>query len=405
MRAVIGNSLLSQLKPKLTPYDIWDEKLTGFILRVLPTGKMVYRCEYARGKRITIGTTKAVTPQQARDRVKEILGQVALGLSPGVKQNRDHMTLLDFIKSEYEPWRLANRKNGKADLKRLAVNFLNKLGSCALSEISPILIDKWRTSRINNGIRIATVNRDIVILKAALSKAVEWDFISEHPLRNLKLHKVDSAPKIRYLSKEEESALKSAIEARENKIRNARNNANQWRKVRGLRRYLNLEKRAFADHLTPMVLLSLNTGLRRGELFGLSWENIDLDKSILTISGDSAKSGKTRHIPLNTIALEVLYAWRNQTKSKGIVFINSDTEKPFDNVTKAWNGILATAGILNFRWHDMRHHFASKLVMKGVDLNTVRELLGHTDIKMTLRYAHLAPKHKANAVAKLVETE
>jgi len=102
---------------------------------------------------------------------------------------------------------------------------------------------------------------------------------------------------------------------------------------------------------------------------------------------------------LNAISLKVLNDWRQQTSGNGLVFINSKTGKMFDNVNKAWDGILTAAGIENFRWHDMRHHFASKLVMKGVDLNTVRELLGHSAIKMTLRYAHLAPEHKANAVA------
>jgi site-specific recombinase XerD len=71
-------------------------------------------------------------------------------------------------------------------------------------------------------------------------------------------------------------------------------------------------------------------------------------------------------------------------------------------VKTSWKGIRNTAKIKNFRWHDMRHHFASRLVMAGVDLNTVRELLGHSDLAMTLRYAHLAPEHKANAVEKLV---
>jgi site-specific recombinase XerD len=79
------------------------------------------------------------------------------------------------------------------------------------------------------------------------------------------------------------------------------------------------------------------------------------------------------------------------------------SQMQFDNVKKSWMSLLKSAGIENFRWHDMRHHFASKLVMAGVDLNTVRELLGHADIKMTLRYAHLAPEYKAKAVAKLIE--
>jgi site-specific recombinase XerD len=73
------------------------------------------------------------------------------------------------------------------------------------------------------------------------------------------------------------------------------------------------------------------------------------------------------------------------------------------DVNTSWGNVLVDAKIENFRWHDMRHHFASHLVMAGVDLNTVRELLGHADLKMTLRYAHLAPEHKAAAVAKLMK--
>jgi integrase len=150
-----------------------------------------------------------------------------------------------------------------------------------------------------------------------------------------------------------------------------------------------------------MVLLSINTGLRRGEVFNLKWVDINFQRMILTVVGATAKSGSTRHIPLNKEALATLEGWKKQSPSDaGHVFIGKNGGR-FDNVCTSWETVLSDAGIREFRWHDMRHHFASMLVMNGVDLNTVRELLGHGDIKMTLRYAHLAPQVKADAVAKL----
>lgn len=180
-----------------------------------------------------------------------------------------------------------------------------------------------------------------------------------------------------------------------------RDSANTWRAERGYELYPDLRQVTFADHIRPMIILSLNTGMRQGEIFSLRWENINFEHAMLTIEGAYAKSGRTRHIPLNTEALQVLKSWREQSENPELVFVNKDGQR-FDNVNKAWRGILNAANITNFRWHDMRHHFASRLVMVSVDLNTVRELLGHSDMSMTLRYAHLAPEHKASAVEKLV---
>jgi integrase len=98
---------------------------------------------------------------------------------------------------------------------------------------------------------------------------------------------------------------------------------------------------------------------------------------------------------MNSEVRQVLRQWQSQNGASPRVFSLKDAKT-------AWTRLLKEAGIENFRFHDLRHHFASRLVMKGVDLNTVRELLGHADTKMTLRYAHLAPEHKAAAVEKLV---
>ena len=138
--------------------------------------------------------------------------------------------------------------------------------------------------------------------------------------------------------------------------------------------------------------------MRRGEVFNLTWADIDLTNKLVTVEGEGAKSGQTRHIPLNKEALETLKGWRKQhSKEVGFVFPGKKGER-LDNVKKSWDGLLKLAKVTGFRWHDLRHTFASKLVMAGVPLNTVRELLGHSDIAMTLRYAHLAPDSKAAAV-------
>ena len=115
---------------------------------------------------------------------------------------------------------------------------------------------------------------------------------------------------------------------------------------------------------------------------------------VLTVRAGYAKSGKARHVPLNEEALEVLKEIRPNTKPNQKLF-------EVETFNKSWHGVLESAEIDDFRFHDLRHTFASNLVMAGVPLNTVRDLLGHGDIQMTLRYAHLAPSHVAEAVAML----
>lgn len=403
MKQFIGNQLIAKLKPSIKSYDVWDSKLTGFILRVLPSGAMVYRCEYARGKRITLGRVGVLTPAQARDRAREILADVVKGNNPVSKRIKPY-TLKEFIEKEYVPWRKVNRKRADEDIFRLKARFESDFGGEVLADILPLLLDRWRSKRVASGIKPITVNRDIAILKALLSKAEEWGIIEANPLAKFKPLRIDSIAKVRYLSKDEESRLRQALMLRDEDLKAARSRGNKWKADRGYDLLPDLYQYVFADYMTPMILLSVNTGLRRGELFNLCWKNVNFDRAVLTVEGETAKSGKTRHLPLNAIALQVLKDWQAQNLQTELVF-SSHTGNPFNNVKKAWTSILESASIQSFRWHDMRHHFASKLVMVGVDLNTVRELLGHSDIKMTLRYAHLAPEHKANAVAKLLDKE
>lgn len=407
MKSSIGSKLLGTLKPGKRRYLVHDTKLRGFAIRVYPSGKSAYIINYGRGKIITIADTSILTPAQARQRAVEILADLTRGINPVEKrrqEKRDSLTLEEFLDKDYFPWLLTNRKAGKLTRARLESNFLSLFKDNKLNEISPWIIDKWRSDKLKQGLKKSSINREVTALKAALAKAVEWNLIDKHPLAGLKPFRIDSKPNVRFLDDEEEVGLRKALDAREERIKAERDSANQWRDERGYKLLPNLKELSFADHLKPLVLLALNTGARRGELFNLIWPDIDFKRKILTIRGDGTKAGKTLHIPLNQEALNVLWKWRKQSNGTGLVFPGKNGQR-LDNCNTAWRAILKEAMIESFRWHDMRHSFASKLVMSGVDLATVRELLGHADFTMTLRYSHLGDHIKRQAVEKLVNAK
>jgi len=167
------------------------------------------------------------------------------------------------------------------------------------------------------------LNRDLVALKACLSKAVQWKLISVHPIRDVKRSKEDNRGTVRFLSQEEETRLREALTARDEANRAARVRGNEWRRERG--HELMPDYGSFTDHLAPLVLLALNTGLRRGELFGLTWDDISFATDNLTVGGEGAKSGRTRHVPLNSEARATLEKWG--AKAGGLVFAGPDGSK------------------------------------------------------------------------------
>jgi integrase len=275
-----------------------------------------------------------------------------------------------------------------------------------IEDLSIIELEQWRAKRMREGNKVATINRLVVALKASVNWAVSHDLIKENPLARLgRLKERDSNVKVRYLSDDERSRLMAALDAREDRIRSGRENYNEW-SIRHKKATLPEFDEQFVDYLKPMVLVSLNSGIRRGSLFGLKWGDIDFFTRTMTIQPDNSKPEIAHQLPMNAIVNETLAVWKEQNapvKDDDLVFPSPVSGGELDNVKKSWAGVLKDAGIENFRWHDMRHDFASQLVMKGVDLNTVRELMGHADMKMTMRYAHLAPSSKLRAVEVLAE--
>jgi integrase len=428
MRVRLNRTNIKALEPRPARYEVADADTPALRVRVTPNGVKTfvlgYRNQTGKQCRFTIGRFGDLTPEQARIVAQTKLAEIALGGDPCAEraatreaakeeQRREEdnlapsepLTFGAFLRERYGPWVIANRKSGAETLAMLEGRFASLL-AVPLEGITHAMVEDWRTQRKTAGTSPVTINRNLVALKASLARAVDWGILPAHPLPRLKLDRIDTSGRVRFLSTAEEAGLRQALSARDSRLIARRDSHNRWLSARGRPERPALGR--YGDHLTPAVLLSLNTGVRRGELLALHWRDVDFELRMLTVGGETAKSGQTRHLPLNAEALDVLQTWREQNpKNHGPVFpatTNGDGEtvEALRNLRRAFGGVLRNAQIENFSWHCLRHSFASKLVMRGVDLMTVKELLGHRDMRMVTLYAHLSPEHRAAAVARLL---
>jgi integrase len=391
------------LGPAATAFDVRDTVQKNFLLRVQPTGLMTYYYEASRGERIRIGRTDEITPDEARNEAKKLFAKIITNPTPAVNRKLLRSTTLgQFIERHYIPWAEVNVRS-PCWVPSLMRTF-KPLMNTKLVNITTAAIEEILTAR-KAVVKGSTVNRDLSIIKAVLYRAATTlgEFPNVAAARKLKPDKLDSNKITRYLSADEEARLRAALDNREERIRRGRDSANKWRRERDYELLPDLREVTFADYLKPMALTFLNTGMRKGEVFGLEWHDVMFEIRTVVVDGTKAKDDETRTIPMNDELYDVLSAWHAQRRPDcTLVFPNAEGRR-FNNVRRSWAGVLKKAGITRFRQHDTRHSFASNLVMTGTSLLAVGTLLGHSDPKLTLRYAHLAPGHLAEAVAKLVK--
>jgi integrase len=213
----------------------------------------------------------------------------------------------------------------------------------------------------------ATRNRYQAAFSLVFRVAVDNEKLTANPASRIK-RRAEHNDRIRFLSSGEEKQLASAIRE-------------QW------------------PHYLAAFLFSIHTGLRAGEQFGLDWSQVSLTRKTVTLH--RTKAGRTRHVPLNQIALDALKAIKPSGVLSGPVFLNTEGQ-PLRSGRDWFEPAVEMAELKDYTWHCNRHTFASRLVMAGVDLRTVAQLLGHATIQMTMRYAHLAPEHNQAAVDRLV---
>ena len=211
----------------------------------------------------------------------------------------------------------------------------------------------------------SSINRFLEILSKMFNLAIDNGELTTNPLKKVPKLKEDNHI-IRYLKDEEETRLFASIDIN-------------------------------APYLRPIITTALQTGMRRGEIFNMKWYNIDFDTRNIHLL--DTKTGDKRDIPISDELYKVLQSIHRESE---YVFINSKTKAPYVDIKKSFNTVREYAGIEDFRFHDLRHTFATRLVMAGVDFLTIMELLGHKNIETTMRYAHVIPGKKMEAIKKLI---
>lgn len=372
------------------PYEVRATRPLGLLLRVQPSGVRTFYVQTGRGKRVRIGPAGTFTLKLAEERAKKIL------LDPAAYASRrtSGITLAEYIADEYEAHALARLKNGATSVARVKAIWKSLLNK-RMVDITTQEVDKIRNKRMLAGIKPATVNRDVAALSGVFSHWVENTAGAVHPLAGMLALDVADDETVRYLTPDESKRLRKALVDRDSEAAAARARANLHRAERDYE--LLPEITGYCDHMTPMVLLSLNTGLRQGELFSMAWEHVDLTHRTLKVPASNSKNTKTRTVPLNVEALAVMTTIKPENAA-GLVFKSPISGGRFNNVKKAWAEITKAAKLPDLRWHDLRHDFASQLVMRGVSLYKVQKLMGHANSRMTQRYARLAPDTLADAV-------
>jgi integrase len=268
-------------------------------------------------------------------------------------------------------------KNSHDREQRLMKNLLAFFGTARLSKVKRSRVIEYRKARVN-AVKPGTVNREIALLRHMFNVAIDQGLVAVNPARGgpgLKAFKEQR--RMRYLEMEEVETLLTAIQ-----IRIARNSGDK----------LKASARKYWEYLHTAVVAALHTGMRKGEILGLRWEQINWVKRHLLLT--DTKNGEPRRVPVDSMLLHELSEHRRRIKNVELVFPSYDRDGkvvPLGDVKGAFGRVLKDAGITNFRFHDLRHTFASHYMMSGGNLYTLAKILGHKDIKMTQRYADLSP--------------
>ncbi|MBN2209555.1 MAG: site-specific integrase [Candidatus Coatesbacteria bacterium] len=302
-------------------------------------------------------STKTESKKLALQILSERRAQIAKGEFLGTREP-GNMTISQLLYDKYLPWSQSAKalKTHRRDTS-LAANLCEELGNRRAADVTLEDLEIYRQKRRDAGAKPASCNREVGMLRHAFNKAIQWGLLKDNPAARVKSFKEKS--RIRFLGRDEQSKLLQACRQSEQPL------------------------------LFPLVSLALLTGLRAGELYNLEWRDIDIARGSLAVRG--GKGDKDRTVPLNRQAIAVLESMDRK----------ADRVFSIASVKRSFGTALRRAGIKGFRFHDLRRTFATNLASAGVDLTTIKRILGHSQFSATLMYLSTSAEHLRSAVDRL----
>jgi integrase len=315
----------------------------------------------------------------SHEAAKDALGEIQHAKKRGTYTDESRAPIFEEYAQRYLAKVSINKASGDREeraMKTLVAHF----GRTRLSKIKRTEVREYRNDRLKT-VKGASVNREIALLRHLFNVAIDDGVVAVNPARGgpgMKAFK--EKQRERFLAMPEVDALLGAIRARIQK--------NQQDKTGKAKNW---------QYLHAAVMVALHTGCRKGEILGMKWEQIDWEKRSILLT--ETKNGKSRRVPIDTMLLRELAEQRQRVGHDArLVFPSYDNAGnvvPLHDVKVSFGIALVDAGIANARFHDLRHTFASHYIMSGGDLYKLSKLLGHSDLKMTQRYAELSPAYIA----------
>ncbi len=345
-----------------------DSELPGLYVEVRKSspGQGTYYLRYKDSKGKTchqkISKTNEMTLVEARKAVKTLKSEINLGADPRgeEKAKRAVLNYSDFFEQHYMPYVKVRKRSWKTDLGFHRLRLKAEFGDLRLNQITRQHIQTFHTRMSDEGLAAATSNHYLKLLKHSLNLAIDWDMLDINPASRIPLFFEDNQVE-NLLSDEQLERLMMVLKTDENR------------------------------NVCLIAIFLLSTGVRLNEALQAKWSQVDQKNRVWRIPASNSKSKRTRAVPLNDSALDVLNQLTTRDRYENL-FVNFQTQLPYTTISKVWGRLRTKAGLPHLRIHDLRHQFASFLVNSGQTLFMVQQILGHSSPAVTQRYSHLSTK-------------